>query len=297
MPSGLLAQTNIPFALLVLDMRETRQSIRFVNAEADRFREPTSKARAKLINIEGIVERVIGNLTDDLVAVVPTKTVLASDSVLQVNRYVLPESTRKTEQLLASSSTRKLGEIASILRPMPTTSREDAVKVWEVGAADIPEFAYIPKPDKPAGIDPATAQRNNHQFLQPLDIILIIKGSVGKVGIVSKNVPPPGEGGWIVGQSGVILRINDPEIIDPKALAVYLRSPFGRGLLDGIAVKGATIPLIQQRELQRLPVIIPSKKKAAEIGKILDEQASIQQEIETLRTRQVELANKFWTLD
>lgn len=297
MPTGLLAHTNLSFALLVLNMGSPRQSIRFVNAENDRFREPISKARARLIDIEGIVARAAGTLVDGLVVEVATETIFANDTMLQVNRYVLPESTRKTEQLLASSPTMKLGDIVSILRPMPTTSSDEAVKAWEVGAADLPEFAYIAPPIKKVGIDPTTAQRSRHQFLQPLDIVIIIKGSVGKIGIVPSDVPPHGEGGWVVGQSAVILRVNDPNIIDPRTLALYLRSPLGRELLDGVAVKGATIPLIQQRELQRLPVVIPPKEEAAEISSILDEQAKIQQQIEQLRTQQIELAQRFWTLN
>jgi type I restriction enzyme M protein len=296
MPSGLLAHTNLSFALLVLNISEPRHSIRFVNAEDERFREPISKARAKLIDIEGIVARATGSLTDELVVETTTAEVFANDTMLQVNRYVLPESTRKTECLLASSQTKQLGEIVSILRPMPTSS-DGAVRAWEVGAADLPEFAYIAPPTKEIGIDSATIQRNKHLFLQPLDIVMIIKGSVGKVGIVPMEIPPPGKGGWIAGQSAVILRVTNHDIMDPKSLAVYLRSPLGRELLDGIAVKGATIPLIQQRELQRLPVVIPPKKDSAEIGSILDEQASIQQEIEDLRSRQVKLAKQFWTLD
>lgn len=296
MPSGLLPHTNLPFALLVLNMNGVRQSIRFVNADDGRFREPISKARAKLIDIEGIVARATGVVKDEFVVETSTAEVYANDTILQVNRYVLPESIRKVERLLASSQTQQLGEIVSILRPMPT-SNENAVRAWEVGAADLPESAYIAPPAKEVGVDSATIQRNKHLFLQPLDIVMIIKGSVGKVGIVPMDIPPPGEGGWIVGQSAVILRVTNHDILDPRALAVYLRSPLGRELLDGIAVKGATVPLIQQRELQRLPIIIPPKKDAAAIGNILDEQASIQQEIEGLRAQQVKLAKLFWTLD
>jgi len=297
MPSGLLSYNNLSFALLVLNMSASRKSIRFVNADDDRFREPISKARAKLIDIEGIIARATGSLTDELVAEMSTDDVLANDTMLLVSRYVLSESTRKTEHLLSLSSIRKLGEIVSILRPMPTISSDKAVKAWEVGTTDLPEFAYIAQPTKEVRIDPDTSLNNLQLFLQPLDIVVIIKGSVGKVGIVPENVPPPGEGGWIVGQSAVILRVIDHRIMSPKVLCVYLRSPIGKELMEGIAVKGATISLIHQRELRQLQVVIPSKKDAVEVGNVLDEQARIQLEIEDLRTQQAELAKLFWTLD
>lgn len=295
MPSGLLPYANVPFALLVLNLQEPRQVIRFINAEVDLFREPVSKARAKLTNIDGIVARVTGELTDELVAEVTTEEVFANDTILQVNRYVLPEATRKTEKLLASAQTRQLGEIVSMVRPMPTTTNDGTVKAWEVGAADLPEFGYIAAPTKLVGIDPATAKKNKHQFLQPLDIVIIIKGSVGKVGIVPNDVPAHGEGGWVAGQSAVILRADDPRLTDPRALVMYLRSPLGKELLEAISVR-TTIPLIQQRELQRLQVITPPNKDAIKIGAILDEQAKIQQEIEKLRARQAGLAKDIWTL-
>lgn len=297
MPSGLLLHANLSFSLLVLNMRGQQDSIRFVNAEDARFREPISKARAKLVDIEGIVARATGELVDELVVEVPTESVFANDTMLQINRYVLPDSSRNIERIMASAKTCQLGEIASIYRPFPPCNSEDAMKVLEVGATDLPVFGYIAAPSKNSGIDPATAQRNMRQFLKPLDIVIIIKGSVGKVGIVPEEIPAPGEGGWVVGQSAVILRVNDPEIIDPKVLALYLRSPLGKELLDGLAVKGATIPLIQQRELQRLPVIIPTKQEAAEISKSLDKQAELQREIEQLRSRQDALAKQYWALD
>jgi type I restriction enzyme M protein len=199
--------------------------------------------------------------------------------------------------MLAASPTKALGDIVTFIRPMATPSKEGEVKAWEVGAADLPEVAYISSPIKEVGIASASVEKNRHQFLQPLDIVLIIKGSVGRVGIVPENVPPPGEGGWIVGQSGVILRVSNHDIINPKALVMYLRSPVGQRMLEGIAVKGATIPLIQQRELQKLPIIIPPKHEATEIGYILDKQAYIQQEIEQLRIKQIELAQRLWSLD
>ncbi len=298
MPSGILPYTNISFALLVLNMKEPQHTVRFVNAEADCFHEAISRARAraKLTDIDGIVARATGVLEDEYVVKVKTEGIIKNDSMLQVNRYVIGESTQKITKLMASSQTQKLENFVSILRPIPRPPVNKGLIVLEVGTADLQEFAYIAPPVKEVRLDIATAQRNENLFLKPFDIVITVKGSVGRVGIAPEDVPPPGEGGWIVGQAAVILRVTNRKIMHPKALAVYLRSPLGQAMLGGLAL-GATIPLIQQRELQQLPVVVPAMEEVAGICDILDKQASIKEEIDGLKAQLVELSKRIWALD
>ncbi len=298
MPSGLLANPTISFALLVLNTKEPRTSIRFVNAESDRFREPIprARARARLVDIDEIVARVSGEITDDLVAEVTNGEVVKNGYILQVNRYVLPEWQRKIQSLLEKDHTRLLEEIVTIIRPMPPTASSETINALEVMTSDLPEMGYIPMPSKEVQIDKNNAIRRK-LFLRPYDVLLVFKGSIGKVGIIPETVPEPGEGGWIAGQSSVVLRVNNSKEVDPKALVVYLRSELGQKLLESISVQGATIPMIQLRELQKLPVIVPPMQEAKRIGGILDEQAKIQSEIYELRSHQAELAKTVWTLE
>lgn len=298
MPAGLLVNTTIAFALLVLDMKTQHNTIRFINADTDDFREsiPRVRARVRLVNIEGIVSRATGKITDDLVAEVPVKEVIANDYILQINRYVLPGWQRKIEKVLMENETALLGDLVSMIRSAPLGPGNHMVNAWEVLTSDLPDTGYIVQPTKEVQVDKSNSIRR-HLFLRPYDVLLIFKGNVGRVGIVPPTVPEPGRNGWLAGQSAVVLRINDPKKMDPRALAIYLRSPLGQRQLEAISVQGATIPMIQLRELQKLPVIIPSNKEATEIGNVLDEQARIQNEIEKLKEKQLNLANKFWTLD
>lgn len=296
LPSGLLYHANIPFALIVLNMKEPQNLIRFINAEAEHFRDPITKARAKLIGIEEIVARATGSLTDEFVAEVKTEDVIKNDATFQVNRYVIPESTRNINNFMESSKTMLLGTLVEMIRPIRPTTLENGIRVLEVGATDLQEFGFITSPNKEISIDCDTGQRSEFQFLRPFDIVIIVKGSVGKVGIAPEETPPPGEGGWVVGQSAVILRVIKPDVMPPKALAVYLRSPLCQELIRRLPV-GATIPLIRNKDLLNFPVIIPPIEKAVEICNILDKQAGIQKEIERLKKQQAELSKQVWTLD
>lgn len=188
----------------------------------------------------------------------------------------------------------QLGKVVSTVRTMPrTTGEDDFNEGLEIGAADIPSAGYIRRPGRTVWIDSQEAEKNGQQFLWPLDIVLIVKGSVGKVGIVPPTVPPPGTGGWVAGQSAIVLRTNQNEV-DPRSLAVQLRSPFGQELLQGI-VSGASIPLIQQRELLRMEVLVPSPAIARQATEALEREEQLQDEIDRLREAQSEVAKNLWS--
>lgn len=298
LPSGLLRNTNLAFSLLVLDPTGSSDRIHFINADSPRHREAISKAKNRLTSIDELLRVVDGGLACEDAVCVPASDVLRNDAQLQVGRYVLPDSKRLVRALLATAQTLELSEIVDSFRPPPPTSADgETIEVIEVGAAELPPFGYITQPTRAIQIDAALVHKTAHAFLRPLDIVLIVKGSVGKIGIVPPNVPEPGPGAWVAGQSAIVLRQRDnPQVeIDPRVLLVQLRSPIGQELLTGI-VSGASIPLIQLRELMRLPVPLPDPAQSSRAISALDREASIQMEIDLLSKRQAEVAAGLWTL-
>jgi type I restriction enzyme M protein len=297
LPSGLFSFSNVAMSILVLDPRGGHQEIRFVNGDNERFKEPISKARSRLTNIDKLLNIANGQSRDDDAKLVLKSSVIENDAQLLVSRYLLADSSKVIQSILSSQNTVPLGDLVSTVRPMPTVNEsQQHLEVLEVGAADLPKFGYIKTTGRTVKIDPEIAQKNKHQFLKPLDIVLIVKGSVGKIGIVPTKVPLQGGGGWVAGQSATILRVEDQSKINPRTLALYLRSVLGQELLKTI-VSGATIQLIQLRELLRLPIIVPSLEEQLKIASALDEEAAIQDEIDIQINKQAKVAASFWNLD
>jgi type I restriction enzyme M protein len=84
--------------------------------------------------------------------------------------------------------------------------------------------------------------------------------------------------------------------MDPRALFMQLRSPLGQQLLKGI-VSGATIPLIQLKELRKLPVIaqdLPTQQRAT---RALEEEADLERQITELREQQAFQTASLWQLN
>jgi len=295
LPSGVFTTTNIPFAILVLDPAGGHDNIRFINADSQEYREPVSKARSRLINLDGLVELVFNEVETENTAVVASSDVLKQEALLLVGRYLLPAAKKRVLQLIRNRDCRLLGELVFTVRPMPTiTATQDSIEAREIGAADLPPFGYITTPGRFVLIDRLVSSNNAKQFLRPLDLVLIIKGSVGKLGIVPKEVPPPGPGGWVAGQSAIVLRSNE-SVIDPRAMAVQLRSELGQEVLK-FATTGATIPLIPLKMLLKLPIFVPDRETVQKAVDALEQETKLQREIDRLHQAQTEFAKDLWTL-
>lgn len=305
MPPGLLHYTQVAFCILAIDAKGGSDRVRFVNADSPRFKNSISRNRTALVNIDDLAQMAAGELEGPDTVSVPVERLLDNDAQLQVNRYVLPERVAQARSLLASAKTVALEDLATFIRPPRTTGERDQMQgedsvdesvlsAFEIGAADLPEFSYIVNPGRSVTIDARGLA--DEQLLQPNDIVLIVKGSVGKIGIV----PPTSEDEakarrWIAGQSAFVLRVRDKQRIDPRALFMQLRSPLGQELLKGI-VSGATIQLIQLRELRRLPVIVPETDLEKKAIQALEGEAVAEEQIAKLRREQARFTEDLWQL-
>jgi len=295
MPGGLLGNTRMPFAVLVLDVTGSSEQVRFVDADSPQFREPISKARARLANIDQLLELCSNNVESERSATASVQSIQDRDSVLMVSGYVFPDSTRRVFKLMDSMPLKRLKEVVKTVRPLISVlNKTEGIQAYEIGAADLPTFGYITHPGRAVIIDPKSAKKGMDQFLRPLDIVLIVKGSVGKVGIVPESVPAPGEGGWVAGQSAIVLRCRG-DAIDPRAIAVQMRSELGQAVLK-LARTGATIPMIPLKMLMELPIFVPDRLTAEKAKAALDIETELQGQIETLRKTQANAAKDLWIL-
>ena len=307
LPPGLFSATNIPSTLLLLDTQEITRNVSFVDATQAYFTKALTKGRMTLANTDVIVSFCSGSgadpllvdeLGDTLAARIDVDAILANDASLQVDRYVIANEQRAMQAALSSMHTVEMGDVVTVLNPIPNKDRgvdsPTAVEVFEVGAVDLPSAGYIRTPQRKIKVQLSSRRSGNSEdvFLRPYDLVLIVKGSTGKIGIVPKSAPPPGPGAWIAGQSAVVLRAPSRDV-DLRGLGLWLRSKLGQQLLDSIK-SGAAIPMMSIATLRRLKVIalLPQWTQLA-IG-VLEEEDELQYKIEVLRDQQASIAEQLW---
>lgn len=293
MPAWLCTHTSLPVIILVLNTDRPSKLVRFVNADHDDFRTIGAKRQASLTNLDELIALVGSSEQTEMAASVPSATIAANDYNLEASRYILDDKARRLAAVFKEHTFTSLAEHFEIIRPRQHATASSGSNVIEVQTLDLPEFGYLTQASKEAQFDLESPKANTY-FLQDKDILLSFRGAIGKVAI-AKDAPAAGEGGWIAGQSFVILRAGEPAKYPPEALVVYLRSQIGQALLNRIAV-GATMASIQLSALKELEIPIPSAGEMNRMVQAFEQEAQIQSQIQQLRDKQTSLAASFWRL-
>lgn len=311
LPNGIFQSSGLGASILVLNTQARHRRVGLVDASLPHFRTPMGKGRVALqntdfirdfcsqISLEGDIQASNQRPEEGSYAeVVGVDAVINNDATLDVGRYVIPDEQRKAQAQMATLPTEPLERVVRTLLPIPHRDRgvetPESVEVFEVGASDLPGAGYIQPPKKNVRVNLAARRSGDplELFLRPYDLLLVVKGTAGKVGIVPESVPPPGEGGWIAGQSFVVLRAADPAV-DLRGLGLWLRSEMGQQVLEGIKT-GATIPMISISTLRKLRVFALNAPLAEAAAEILEQEKELQWKIESLQDEQTEIAEHFW---
>ena len=221
-----------------------------------------------------------------------TEDVTSNNFNLSPGKYVLNADIQSVNKILEDKETVSLGEHIKVIRPrVHRVGVDSGLEVLEIGAADIPNRGFIDNPSRAVLLGDVMP---NDNYAKSNDIVLIVKGSTGKVGIVPSSVPEPGKGGWVIGQSAIILRVVS-DLIDPHSLFTYLRSNLGQSLLKSIT-SGSTIPFIKFSDLKELQVIVSDTKQKEQMCKILKREDTITKQIKKLQKEQLDLSKDVWNL-
>ena len=211
---------------------------------------------------------------------------------LSVKRYLIGEATQKVSNL---ENTRPLFDVAEIIRAQMLKSEEgdDGQRVIEVGGRDIDDTGFIRLQETPKEVVVSGRARNRaeQQRLYSGDILLIGKGSIGKVALVGDDCNDH----WVAGQVFLIIRAKERDVVKPEYLYRYLASPLMQQYLEEIA-SGSGIPVLKANDIKTLPVPVTS---IAEQERVIDVHRQIMEEYEAIKAHQdkiKQLSQQHWAI-
>lgn len=273
---------------------------------------------------EVLILQHLDMLEDAPTADVPVEEVAANAYSLAVSRYVLSGEAAKVEAALENCHTVRLGEVARIIRPKaplatrglqePHTdfprpkgpkgklgaSAGELVRALEITPSDIID-GHVELAGREVLFDAREAARLNAVRIEPGDILVSIKGTIGVVGLVDDDPifqladDPP----WIVSQSLAIIRVELGRKISPALLNAILTAPAARAQMQRLA-GGSTVPTLSIGSLKDLEIPLPDQDDAFELTGAIEDIDDLRTKIGKLSIerafQQKQLRTKLWNL-
>lgn len=294
LPSGIWTGTGVKTSLLVIEPKGNNKTVRFVDATDEEFISKSTSRLISLDNLDKILDYLNSDEESDCAISPPLNNVKINDYNLDVSRYVLDPEQKRVKRQLKNFETASLDSLVRFERGLPFKYDEGDYTVLEVGAEELNSIGDIEEPSKEVQISETVRAQNESGFLKPNDIVLMLKGSAGKLGLVPENVPTEGDRRWMINRSGIVLRTVS-EKIDPKSLYAYLCSEMGQVQLDEL-VKGSSISNISLKELKTLPIILPTKAEQQQAANIVDKSRETQKAIQQLLVEHEQRRRELWGL-
>jgi hypothetical protein len=200
---------------------------------------------------------------------------------------------RQPQRFLDSRTTMQLGDLAEIKRPVASLGRQedDGIEVREVAPGDIDDSGQLRQGSKRIRLPEAALAKGRQQMLEQGDVLLSIKGGLGKVAVVQDLKHPT-----VPGQAFCVVRLRPNAPLTPAALVQYLRSAVGQTLL-GKAGQRPDVAFVPIGEVKSLPVVIPHTSELQRVEALEQETVALSREVEELSRKLQRLSREGWMGD
>ena len=272
LPGNTLSGASLSPVLLNLSTSDNRKVV-LVDLEESKHINRGARRRYSILEPNHVI-RVIRGLDESEDAIeVQVDAILAQDAALLPRRYMMEVDIGESIAL---------GDLVQVIRAPVKSKKADTLTVQEIG---IPQLSFdrwqsITGSSKTVDIP----ERRLERFvLQPGDLVISNKGTIGKSGIVGeeceKNDAPP-----VLSNSCIALRISkesDQHLL--PALLLFLRSESGRKQFDALSTGVAIKQITPDTLLKGFRVPAFTAEQANKSRQVLEEIRIKENEIDSLR--------------
>ena len=296
LPSNIMSHTAIPMALLILKKhRATKDKIQFIDF-SDCKKDDSAKRGSLVIpdeEINSLIKLYKNKKASSISISVTTDQIRVNDYELNSSRYIISEEDKKFFEILKSRDSLPLDSLVNFVRSIPIPSIKDndsssAGEINEVILSDINQVGEITSTTKKTKVSKEFLSKSNIPFVKKGDLIISIKGSLGKIGTIASDLP-----NTIPGTSLCILRPREKSVINPEYILQYLRSEIGQKMFFNYG-RGDFIAFLSINDLKNLNIPIPSLEEQKIAKKILKRSRDLVDSIQKMQEELDACTNSGW---
>ena len=266
--------TNISMALLVLKKDRKKQDL-ITSSDL------TKKGNLEEENSELVEKEDYFKDVESYVDKININKIKSNDYDWNFKKYLISSEDKKLLEILQNRDVLSLSSIVDFIRPLSLRRDPIGPELNEVMVSDINNIGIVNSAEKTTLVSEEFLAKSNLPLTKKGDLVISIKGTVGKVGIISEDLP-----NTIPGPSLCILRPYESSKIKAEFLLQYLRSYMGQQMIKRSS-QGGVIPFISIADLKNLNIPIPTieeqndaQKKSARLKELNESIEKMQEELQ-----------------
>jgi len=282
LPSNILNGTSTLSTFFIINKEKKNKNVYFLNLKDKQF--IAKKGRKYILNnIDKVIEIYKASKElENISSIVSNSEIYDNNYSLSISRYIFFKEDLEIRKILNQYNRKSLSNIASIKKSPVIKDEKEGEPIYEITPSDFKTFGLTLE----CGKIKYTKQYSLDTLISN-DILISMKGTVGKIAIIGKI-----QSQMIASPNIQIIRIENQSIIEPKVLYMFLKSTIGQSLLKQLST-GTVMPQITTKEIKELKIPILDKTKQEEISKNFDDEVDLFKEIESIKQKIHKINNNF----
>ncbi len=287
LPPNLHSATSIETTFFVVNKNKSDNKVLFMNLKDERFikrdgRKLVLKSLDEIVDIyknKKEIETISSQVTNE--------EIVTNNYSFAIDRYVISHDAKELQKTLEQFELETLENIADIKRSQLFKDEGEGKEVYEISPSDFSKAGYTLERGKIKHIGSQYKRLQTYK-LEPYDVLLSTKGTIGKVAIIGDI-----SDAMIASQAIQVIRIKN-EAKKEKAITLYMffKSKLGQTLLSSL-VAGVAMPQIATAEIKKLGIPILTKEQEKQTVLNFNSEVKLYNEIEKLNKDIEQIHNNF----
>lgn len=291
LPPSLHSATSIETTFFVINKirnehREKPNDVMFINLKDESFikREGRQLVFKSVDEIRDIYinQKEIKNIS----ALISRDEIIENNYSFAIDKYIITEEAKKVQKDLEKFELVKLEDLADVRKSQLFKDEEKGTEIYELSPSDFSKAGFTLECGKIKKIESQRSRLNTYK-LEPYDVLLSTKGTIGKVAIIGEIEKP-----MIASQAIQVIRFKDDKKDNAITLYMFLKSNLGQTILSSLT-SGTAMPQISTVEMKNLGIPKLTEKNKKTLFLNFNNEIEMYNKITLLETNIQQLHNNF----
>ena len=287
LPPNLHSATSIETTFFIVNKQKTDNKVLFINLKDESFikrdgRKLVFKSLDEIVDIYKNKKEI-----ESISYLVTNEEIENNNHSFAIDRYVISQEAKELQEVLKQFELIKLEDIAEIRRSQLFKDEGEGKEVYEISPSDFSKAGYTLECGKIKQIGSQYRRLQTYK-LEPYDVLLSTKGTIGKVAIIGEI-----SDAIIASQAIQVIRVQDTDKKE-KAISLYMffKSNLGQTVLSSL-VAGVAMPQIATSEIKQLKIPVLSKEQEKQTVLNFNSEIELYNEINKINRNIKQIHNNF----